>query len=508
LSGSAPAAGRADGRLARRVWRPIRKRLPTGRLGKMAFYGSSRSVVEGLFGVRGVLLAGMLGPQLFGIWALFRLTSTYSTFVGLGLLRGLELEVAKARAPEQAAAREAWGRTAVGCTLALFGLLAVLAAAAAGFVDEPWLRRMLWAVAAGLLFERLWFYGLNYLRAAGSLRGFAVLELAQAGAQVALTLGLAYLFGLTGAFAGFVLANLLALLLLVRRVPLRPAFELGRLRAMLSVGVPLSLTMFLGTLATTVDRFILGAMLGLEALGQYAFGVSAAALGLSAAMIVRTVVFPDLYGRLGTEGAAAVNLSHLDRTIRPFVLLLAPLVGAVALTFGPLAALALPQFAAAAQPAGVFVFTGVAHGVVSLASLGVVAASQQRVLPLLTLGALALNAGLAFAALSLGLGLVGMAAGAVVGRLAYAAAAMALVARAAGVAPTRTALSTLWPVAWCALVTASINLWLAPADLATLAPALGLYALGVAPALLVLARSLSGLRGRAGTVARVAPTAT
>jgi hypothetical protein len=137
-----------------------------------------------------------------------------------------------------------------------------------------------------------------------------------------------------------------------------------------------------------------------------------------------------------------------------------------------------------------------------------VAASQQRVLPLLTLGALALNAGLAFAALSLGLGLVGMAAGAVVGRLAYAAAAMALVARAAGVAPARTALSTLWPVAWCALVTASINLWLAPTELATLASALGLYALGVAPALLALARSLSGMRGRARALARVAPTGT
>jgi hypothetical protein len=88
-----------------------------------------------------------------------------------------------------------------------------------------------------------------------------------------------------------------------------------------------------------------------------------------------------------------------------------------------------------------------------------------------------------------------MAAGAVVGRLAYAAAAMALVARAAGVAPARTALSTLWPVAWCALVTALIKLWLAPADLAALASALGLYAVGVAPALLALARSLTGMRG-------------
>ena len=37
---------------------------------------------------------------------------------------------------------------------------------------------------SGLVVERLWFCGLTYLRAAGSLRQFALLELAQAAAQV------------------------------------------------------------------------------------------------------------------------------------------------------------------------------------------------------------------------------------------------------------------------------------------------------------------------------------
>ena len=113
----------------KRVWWRQRPRLLTGRLGKMALYGSSRAIVEGLLGVRGMLLAGMLGPQLFGVWALFRLVLNYGAFAGIGLQRGIELEVAKVRAPEHQPVRTAWDRTAVGCTFAIFGLVSVLTGA-------------------------------------------------------------------------------------------------------------------------------------------------------------------------------------------------------------------------------------------------------------------------------------------------------------------------------------------------------------------------------------------
>lgn len=478
--------------------RRSRPRLPGGRVGRIAAYGSSRTVVEALIGARGILLAGMLGPQLFGIWALFRLILTYGTFVGLGLLRGLELEVAKARAPEDEGARRAWGRTGAGCTLGLFGLVALAALVASFLVAEPWQRQLLWAVAAGLFLERLWFFALAYLRAAGSLQQFALLELAQALGQIVLTLGLAALFGLGGAFAGFALANLMALALVHRRVPFRPALQLDRLRAMLAIGVPLSITQLLSAMLATVDRLVVGAMLGIAALGQYAFAVSVASLGLSAALIVRTVVFPDVYGRLAREDPGLITRAHLEDTIRPFVLFLSPLLGGGALLLGPLTALLLPQFEASAQPAAVFVFTGVAQGVVSLAMLAVVAARQQKLVPLFTLAALLVNAGLAAASLALGLGMIGLAAGAVVGRLAYAFGVLAIVARATGTAPMALAFRILWPIAWCAAVTFAVVLTFAPRDLEALVWALAAYALGTAPVLLLLVRTLWRLRPTAG----------
>lgn len=467
----------------------LRQRLAGGRLGRIALYGSSRSLVEALIGVRGILLAGVLGPLAFGVWALFRLILTYGNFAGLGLLRGLELEVARVPKGEGHGRRQAWGRTAAGCVLVIFGVVALAALAAAGLVREPWLRQLLAAVAAGLLLERLWFYGLSFMRASGSLRHFAMLELAQATAQLVLTLGLGYLFGLGGAFVGFALANLVALLLLRGRAPLRPELNLARLKAMLAVGLPLSLTQLLSAMLATVDRIVVAAWLGLAALGQYAFAVSVASLGVSAALVVQTVVFPDVYGRLDREGAPAITREHLERTIRPFALLLAPLVGAGALVLGLVIARLLPQYEAAVQPAAVFVFTGIAQGIVSLAMVAVVAARRQHVLPLFTLAALAVNAGLATATLALGFGMVGLATGAVVARLLYAAGVIMLVAHGAGAAPLPTAVRILWPVAWCAAATALVSGVVPPRDLASCAAALACYLAALAPVLVTLARA-------------------
>ena len=464
----------------------MRDRLQRTRLGRIALYGSSRAIVEILIGVRGVLLAGLLGPQAFGVWALFRLILTYGNFAGLGLLRGMELEVAKARAEGDTVVVRAWGRAAAGCTLAIFGCVASVVLIASGIVGEIWLRQLLWAVAGGLLLERFWFYAISFTRVSGSLRQFALLELAQAVGQLVLTLSLGYLFGIAGAFVGFVLASLLALVLLRGIAPFRPSLDVVRLKAMLAVGLPLGMTQFLSAMLATADRLVLGAWLGLAALGHYAFAVSVASLGVSAALVVQTVVMPDLYGRLANEGVAGITREHLDRTIRPFVLLLAPIVGAGVLVLGLIVASFLPQYAAAIRPASVFVFTGIAQGAVGLAMVAVIASRRQSVLPLFTLAALLLNVMLAIGTLALGFGLVGLAAGAVVARLLYAGGVIMLVAREARAAPLPMAVRTLWPIAWCAGATALVGYLVPPVDLRSCALALFCYVVVNAPVLAAL----------------------
>jgi hypothetical protein len=123
-------------------------------VGKILAYGASRTTVDLLFGGRGILLANLLGPESFGIWALFRVGLLYCAFSAMGLLRGLELEVSHAGYPSQSAhtpAQSRWGRLPSGRRCCC---------------PEPCCEEPRFACSL-------------FFRASRNLRRFAVLELAQ-----------------------------------------------------------------------------------------------------------------------------------------------------------------------------------------------------------------------------------------------------------------------------------------------------------------------------------------
>jgi hypothetical protein len=66
-------------------------------LRRLAAYAVSRSTTEAMLGLRGVLLAVLLGPAAFGTWALLRLAMRYSALAGISVYRGLELELLQRR---------------------------------------------------------------------------------------------------------------------------------------------------------------------------------------------------------------------------------------------------------------------------------------------------------------------------------------------------------------------------------------------------------------------------
>ena len=237
---------------------------------QLAGYGSLRTVAEGLLGARGVLLALVVGPEAFGAWNLFRLTLQYSAFAEFGILHGLEREGVRAGAGGADGSAEpiAWGRAAVTWVLLTGGILTMAAAMGTLVQGAPAL--VLGGVAAAIVLDRLFFYGLAYVRAADSLQAFARVEISTMLCHAMLTLALALIWGLPGALAGYVLASAIGVAHLTRcRVPFRPAWS-PRLRSMLRVGFPLSLTMISATLLTTADRLIVGALGGSRCSGSTA----------------------------------------------------------------------------------------------------------------------------------------------------------------------------------------------------------------------------------------------
>ena len=264
-----------------------------------------------------------------------------------------------------------------------------------------------------------------------------------------------------------------------------------------SVGFPVALTQILGTALASADRLVVGAYADVTLLGYYAFAVAFSGLTAFLGMVVRTVVFRDVYSSGVKEGVATAVRDHLTRTILPFVRVYPLILGLAALLLGPAVSMLVPRYLQAVPAGRIILFVGVTAAIMALGSVGMVTAGQQRVLPALASVMLVANVMFSVLALRFGLGLEGVAAGTLVSRAIVGMAMLALLASSAGFErPSRLALRAALPLAWCAGSVFLLSRWLPGTDGRSALLSLGVYALLMVPLLPGVVRELRVL-GRA-----------
>jgi O-antigen/teichoic acid export membrane protein len=295
------------------------------------------------------------------------------------------------------------------------------------------------------------------------------------------------MWGLPGAFIGLACASASTILVTSSWVEFRTALQLAPLARLLRIGIPVAISMMLGTALSTGDRWIVAGFGGARLLGYYAFAASIAGLTASLAWVIRTVVFPEVYGEARSSGAAAALKSHFERTVLPFARLYPPLLGFLACLLGPAIALAIPKYLPAVAPARLFLLSGGAAGLVSLGALGTVAAGRQRSLPAISGSVLLLTLALSIVAIRSGAGLEAVAAASFAGQSIYAGWVLWLNLRESGVAePSRYLALALLPLLWSTVSALLISRLLPGVDLES-------GALGAIAYLLLLAPLVPGM---------------
>jgi O-antigen/teichoic acid export membrane protein len=459
-------------------------------------YGASRSASQSLLGLRGLLLAALVGPAGFGAWSLFRLFGRYARLANIGLFRGLEYRLAQAPDSEQHRPGEGreWARAAVGFLLLVFGGISLVLGLVSFLVADPLLRAAMRGLAAALVFSELAVYALVCLRARGRLDVYARLEVVHAAFHVLGALLGALGWGVVGAFYGYAAASLASAAVLLRQAPWKPRFDMARIRGMVSVGFPVMLASSFAMALATADRFVVAGFGGLELLGQYAFGTALAGLATSAAWTLRTVIFPDVYGQAARTDTHVAVRDHLEETILPFARVYSPLLGLAALALGPVVVLLVPQYTEAIGPARIFLFTGVTYGFAVLGSLALVAAGRQKRLPGYSGAALVLNVLLSLGALLAGLGITGVAFAALISRGLYGLAILGTAASAARIERAgRYLVRAAAPVVYCTAVVWLLGRVLPPEELGPSLVAILAYAVLVSPLARAAGRDLRRL---------------
>src|SRR5262249_6377717 len=165
-------------------------------------------------------------------------------------------------------------------------------------------RNMIWAVSATIaasLFSG-YFYHRSAAHEAFKLTG--LIDFIRAVAAFVLVCGLSALWGLRGAVAGFLAHELVVLLVsgwlsFSRQGAVGVSLRAGLLIDIVKVGFPITIVWWVLILQNSVDRVVLGSLIGPTAVGHYGLGLSVAGLLAVVPMALARVLYPQVNRAFG-----------------------------------------------------------------------------------------------------------------------------------------------------------------------------------------------------------------
>lgn len=259
----------------------------------------SRYVGYGLQFVRGILVAKLLGPYLFGIWGFLTLAQQYLSYTGLGLQYAVNVELATGSITDSAEQKEIIGVALTSTTLiaCLLGLLGV----GIGTLDFTLFDKYSFSQYAPILGVIAGLFHLqqlltNIYRVYGKLTKIMIGELLSAAVLLLVVLvvrGEALIWVQLGAVALTLLAGI-AIFMTNPPFGIYFSLDIRCLKRLLSIGIPLLIYNMSFYLIAVAGRTVISVFYDVETMGYYSLANSittATLLGLNA---VAWVVFPDI----------------------------------------------------------------------------------------------------------------------------------------------------------------------------------------------------------------------
>lgn len=361
-----------------------------------------------------LVAASILPVAAFGTWGLIQALLLYTTYTNLGTLNGANrsIPIHLGRGDADAAQRDE--RTALAGSLLAGGVAGV----AFGGMVWVWTADVALAFAVGILIgcQQPYLFYQVALRSRMQFDRASVQQLALGLGLPLMGLPLLVAYGLTGlalAFGTVYLAGAVMPWFTWRR-GVTPDLDLRRLAALMRSGIPIMVIGLLFGVMISLDRWVILAVLGDQALGVYTLAATLTG-GLQLVFVVLAQQFyPRVAGQYGRDGnspalfAAALRISALSSAaVLPFALVLAGLGPILIVGFQAYAGVGavLPVLAAGS------VVLAFSNGFTNL----LVAMGRYPVLFAVHLVAIGVGGAAAFAAAREGLGIVGVASGMVAG---------------------------------------------------------------------------------------------
>lgn len=399
-------------------------------LADFTYYSAGRYLSEALFFLRGLALARILGPSLFGVWAQMKIVLMFLQFGQLGshdaMLREVPYEVGKGEVECAKRIETTVLSFTLWTSILIAGAIVALVALGLGELS----RELQWAwviLALFYLAGQVYSYTQVKLRAQ---KRFGKASRMMVGFALSST-ALGIVSAVVGSIQGFLVACILSYVIVLASASARgsllgrPRWDGVQLRDLLKTGFPIMAAGSFLIILWNVDKLAIWLLMSRESLGIYALG---------SYLIVSVMMVPEafsavLYPRLMERVAAVKTYDELTVYLTKPTLILSyvicPLLGVLFLAIHLPIDWLLPSYTPVIPAAQILIVALFFMVLARMPHVVLISLNRQRSLLILMAVAIAVGAVLVTALIGAGHGLVGAALGASMSYLVYAALTMA-----------------------------------------------------------------------------------
>lgn len=364
--------------------------------------------------IRGIIVANVLGPAMFGIWKGLGYIAAYSPYSNLGLFVGMSREYAylTGKGDLQKAGEIRDTAFSFGTLMAcLVSLILIVVALLVKERYSPVIVVGICAMAVGTLFGRIYMFHVAIYRLKKRIGEVCLAILIEAVLYFGIAVALVNSWGMYALFLAFPLSCVISVLYLFLRSDehfgLR--FDFRQLYRMARIGLPLDVGGFAITMMSTLDGIVILIFLSATQMGYYGVGTVFVGIALQVPNSLAWIISPYLIERYGKTDDIQTLATYW---IKPTLLLACtmPLViGIIALSMPLLIRHILPAYLPGIMPAHILLWGSFFYSMTFAAANFLLAVDRQVQFTLIMCGAAVLNIVLLYVILSFGLGIEGVA---------------------------------------------------------------------------------------------------
>lgn len=342
--------------------------------------------------LRTLIVARLLGVQQFGVLNLANVTANLTALGDVGTSTVGNQKASEARGRGDLTSADTLQHAAGGARMfpsLLLGTVVALAAivlAALGHQDA--------ALAAGFValsapLQGAWFALREYLRVRGEFLRATRAQLFQVALWVTAVPLAAWKWGLAGAFVAIAASFLAPILASAPFVPLRRLLtpRWGPFRTWFRLGLPIWLGLLASFAYTNIDQFVIGALLGAEAVGIFAIGLLVSTALVAFSDGAAAAAHPQTLEFAAREGGLTSQTPSVWRTMRISQAVLGLLVPMSWLGLVVVTTVALPAYEGALAVVAILGPAAAAVGVATASNATLLATGRHRLVPVIFLAA-------------------------------------------------------------------------------------------------------------------------